>query len=145
MNSGGITVAFPAVCYPHACACYTQPIRSHQERTEESANSSVPPGHDTEHQRATFEGGPAPSAQEAIESLLESSLNLQRDTQDDPDSTTSDSLLLVPQDSPDAHPDSEGEGEEAMVVERPTNALEGAKPHRSRLGRILRVPVHLLE
>jgi hypothetical protein len=59
---------------------------------EESANSSVPPGHDTEHHRATFEGGPAPSAQEAIESLLESSLSLQRDTQDAPDGTTSDSL-----------------------------------------------------
>jgi hypothetical protein len=105
----------------------------------------VPPGHDTEHQRATFERGPAPSAREAIESLLESSLNLQRDTQDAPDSTTSDSLQTVPQESPDAHPDSEGEGEEAVVVERPTNTLEGAKPHRSSLGRILRVLVHLLE
>ena len=34
---------------------------------------------------------------------------------------------------------------ETVAVERPTSALEGAEPHRSRSGRILRVPVHLLE
>jgi hypothetical protein len=53
--------------------------------------------------------------------------------------------VCKPQNSPGAHPNSESEGEEAVVVERPTNALEGANPHRLRLGRILRVPVHLLE
>jgi hypothetical protein len=50
---------------------------SHQERTEELANMSVLPNHDAEHQNATFEGEPAQKGQEAIESLLESSSNLQ--------------------------------------------------------------------
>jgi hypothetical protein len=85
---------------------------SHQQRTEKLANSSVPPNHDAEHQHATFEGEPAPKGQETIESLLESSSNLQKNTQDAPDSTRSANLQTVPQDTPDAHPDGEGEGEE---------------------------------
>lgn len=108
---------------------------SRQERTEELANSSVPPNHDTEHQHATFEGEHAPKGQEAIESLLGSSSNLQKDTQDAPDSTRLDNLQNVPQDTPDAHPDGEGEGEErsdernrceASFKEATDSALESA-------------------
>jgi hypothetical protein len=53
----------------------------------------------------------APRGQESTESLVESSSNLQQDTQNPPDSTRSDDHQ-ADQDTPGAHPDDEGEGEE---------------------------------
>jgi hypothetical protein len=81
-----------------------------QERTEEFADSSVPSNHDPEHEQATFAAVPPPKGQEATESQHESSLNLQQDAQDPPDSTRSDDSQAEPRDPPEAH--SGGEGEE---------------------------------
>jgi hypothetical protein len=72
----------------------------------------VPLNRYTEHEQATFEAESAPKGREATESLLESPSNLQQDTQDAPDSTRSDDLQAEPHDTPDAHLDGEGEGEE---------------------------------
>ena len=89
----------------------------------------------TEHEQATFEAESALKGREATESLLESPSNLQTDTQDALDSTRSDNLQAEPHDTPDAHLDGEGEGEErsnqtdrceASLKEATNSALKSA-------------------
>jgi hypothetical protein len=82
---------------------------NHQEPTEEVANSSMPSNRYTEHEQVTFEAEPALKRQEGTECLLESTSNLQKDTQD---SIGSDNLQAKSQNAPNAHLDGEGEGEE---------------------------------
>jgi hypothetical protein len=72
----------------------------------------VPLNHHTEHEQATFEAESALKGREATESVLESPLDLQKDTQDAPGSTKSDDLQAEPHDTPDTHPHSEGKGQE---------------------------------
>jgi hypothetical protein len=117
---------------PESSACGPE---NHQEPTGEVANSVVPPNRYTKHEQVTFEAEPALKGQEATESLIESPSNLQKDTRDAPDSTRSDNLQAEPQDTPDAHLDSEGEGEErsdlsdgckASLKEATNSALKSA-------------------
>jgi hypothetical protein len=81
----------------------------HQEHTEESEDSDVPSNNDPEHEQATFEAVPPPKGQQATESQDESSLNLQQDAKDLPDSTRSDGSQVESRDTPDAHQGNEGE------------------------------------
>jgi hypothetical protein len=93
----------------------------------------VPLNRHTEHEQATFEAESALKRREATGSLLESPSNLQKDTQDAPDSTRSDNLQAEPHDTPDAHLDGESGGEErsnqtdrceASLKEATNSALE---------------------
>jgi hypothetical protein len=85
----------------------------------------VPSNHDSEHEQATFEAVPPPKGQEATASQHESSLNLQQDAQDLPDSTRSDGPQVESRDTIDAHPGDEGE-ERSDQTNRYKESLEEA-------------------
>jgi hypothetical protein len=72
----------------------------------------VPLNCHTEHEQATSEAESAPKGREATENLLESRSNPQKDIQDALNSSRSDNLQAELQDTPDAHLDGEGEGEQ---------------------------------
>jgi hypothetical protein len=89
----------------------------------------VPLNFHTEHEQATFGAETALKGREATGGLLESPSNLQKDTQDAPDSTRSDDLQAELHGTPDAHLDGEDEGKERSDS---TNRCEASPKEASR-------------